>query len=294
MRIRRRPPNPSVRVAHLEYGIPHPEEQPQHILEEIVWEKEREVAASRERVSLEKLRTQVAELPPPRDFVAALKASCRRPAVIAEIKKASPSRGVIREDFDPVAIARGYAAGGASCLSVLTDRRFFQGGFDVLVQVRQVVDLPLLCKDFILTPYQLHQARAAGADAALLIAAILTDQDLAYLLKVARSLNLAVLVEVHDAEEMERALALDGVDLIGINNRDLTSFTTDLSTTERLMERFGPQIRQRGVLLVSESGLFSRDDLDRVVGAGADAVLVGEALMRQPDVTAALETLIGV
>jgi indole-3-glycerol phosphate synthase len=235
----------------------------------------------------------VAELPPPRDFVAALKASCRRPAVIAEIKKASPSRGVIREDFDPEAIARGYAAGGASCLSVLTDRRFFQGGFEVLVQVRQVVDLPLLCKDFILTPYQLHQARAAGADAALLIAAILTDQDLAYLLKVARSLNLAVLVEVHDAEEMERALALEGVDLIGINNRDLTSFTTDLSTTERLMERFGAQIRQRGVLLVSESGLFSRDDLDRVVGAGADAVLVGEALMRQPDVTAALETLIG-
>ena len=293
MRIRRRPPNPSVRVAHLEYGIPHPEEQPHHILEEIVWEKEREVAASRERVSLEKLRTQVADLPPPRDFVAALKASCRRPAVIAEIKKASPSRGVIREDFDPVAIARGYAAGGARCLSVLTDRRFFQGGFEVLVQVRQAVDLPLLCKDFILTPYQLYQARAAGADAALLIAAILTDQDLAYLLKVARSLAMAVLVEVHDAEEMERVLALKGVDLIGINNRDLTSFETDLATTERLMERFGAQIRQRGLLLVSESGLFTRHDLDRVVGAGADAVLVGEALMRQPDVSTALETLIG-
>jgi indole-3-glycerol phosphate synthase len=293
MRIRRRPPNPSVRVAHLEYGIPHPEEQPRHILEAIVWEKEREVAACRERVSLEKLRTQVAELPPPRDFVAALKASCRKPAVIAEIKKASPSRGVIREDFDPEDLARGYVAGGASCLSVLTDRPFFQGGFEVLVQVRQRVDLPLLCKDFILTPYQLYQARAAGADAALLIAAILTDQDLTYLLKVADSLHLAVLVEVHDAEEMERALALDGVDLIGINNRDLTSFETDLATTERLMERFGAQIRQRGALLVSESGLFTRHDLDRVVDAGADAVLVGEALMRQPDVTTALETLIG-
>jgi indole-3-glycerol phosphate synthase len=176
---------------------------------------------------------------------------------------------------------------------VLTDRRFVQGGFEVLVQVRQAVELPLLCKDFILTPYQLYQARAAGADAALLIAAILTDQDLAYLLKVARSLGLAVLVEVHDAEEMERALALEGVDLIGINNRDLTSFATDLATTERLMERFGARIRQRGVLLVSESGLFTRHDLDRVVGAGADAVLVGEALMRQPDVSTALETLIG-
>jgi indole-3-glycerol phosphate synthase len=155
------------------------------------------------------------------------------------------------------------------------------------------VELPLLCKDFILSPYQLYQARAAGADAALLIAAILTDQDLAYLLKVARALGLAVLVEVHDAAELERALALEGVNLIGINNRDLASFTVDLATTEQLMERFGERLRERGALLVSESGLFSRDDLDRVVSAGADAVLVGEALMRQADVTAALETLIG-
>jgi indole-3-glycerol phosphate synthase len=161
------------------------------------------------------------------------------------------------------------------------------------VEVRQVVDLPLLCKDFILSPYQLFQARAAGADAALLIAAILTDADLAYLLKVARGLGLAVLVEVHDAEEMERVLALEGVQLIGINNRDLSTFTVDLATTEQLMARFGDRIRERGILLVSESGLFDRDDLDRAVTAGADAVLVGEALMRQPDVTAALETLIG-
>jgi indole-3-glycerol phosphate synthase len=293
MEIRRRPPNPSVKVAHLEYGIPHPEEQPRHILEKIVWEKDREIAASRERVSLEQLRGQVAKLPPTRDVVAALKASCRKPAVIAEVKKASPSKGVIREDFDPVAIAKGYAAGGASCLSVLTDKTFFQGGFDVLVAVREAVDLPLLCKEFILSPYQLYQARAAGADAALLIAAILDDQDLAYLLKVARSLGLAVLVEVHDAEEMERVLRLGGVQMIGINNRDLSTFAVDLATTERLMAQFGDQIRATGALLVSESGLFSRDDLDRVQTAGADAVLVGEALMRQPDVTAALEVLIG-
>jgi indole-3-glycerol phosphate synthase len=213
--------------------------------------------------------------------------------VIAEIKKASPSKGVIREDFDPVAIARGYAAGGASCLSVLTDRQFFQGGFDVLVAVRDAVELPLLCKDFILTPYQLYQARAAGADAALLIAAILSDVDFAYLLKVARTLGLAVLVEVHDEAELERVLALEGVALIGINNRDLATFHTDLATTERLTAKFGARIRERGALLVSESGLFSRDDLDRVQGAGADAVLVGEALMRQADVTAALESLIG-
>jgi indole-3-glycerol phosphate synthase len=293
MEIRRRPPNPKVKVAFLEYAIPHADEAPRHILEEIVWAKDREVAVARERVPLEKLKQQVAELPAPRDFLAALKASCRKPAVIAEVKKASPSKGVIREDFDPEAIAKGYAAGGASCLSVLTDKPFFQGGFEVLVQVRQVVELPLLCKDFILSPYQLYQARAAGADAALLIAAILTDQDLGYLLKVARSLGLTVLVEVHDAEEMERVLALDGVQLIGINNRDLATFHTDLATTEQLTARYGDQIRAKGCLLVSESGLFSRDDLDRVHSAGADAVLVGESLMRQADVTAALETLIG-
>jgi indole-3-glycerol phosphate synthase len=292
MEIRRRPPNPKVKVAHLEYAIPHEESEPRNILEKIVWEKDREVTSARERVSLDQLKKQVAELPPTRDFLAALKAACRKPAVIAEVKKASPSKGVIREDFDPVAIAQGYAAGGASCLSVLTDKQFFQGGFEVLVQVRQVVDLPLLCKDFILSPYQLYQARAAGADAALLIAAILTDADMAYLLKVARALGLTVLVEVHDAEELERVLALEGVQLIGINNRNLANFETDLATTEQLTERYGDQLRSKGCLLVSESGLFSRDDLDRVQSAGADAVLVGESLMRQPDVTAALETLI--
>jgi indole-3-glycerol phosphate synthase len=175
---------------------------------------------------------------------------------------------------------------------VLTDRRFFQGGFEVLVAVREAVDLPLLCKDFILSPYQLVQARAAGADAALLIAAILSDQDLTYLNKVARGLGLSVLVEVHDAAELERVLALNGFPLIGINNRDLGTFTVDLATTERLMSTFGERLRQQGALLVSESGLVSRDDLDRVQGAGADAVLVGEALMRQPDVRLALETLI--
>jgi indole-3-glycerol phosphate synthase len=293
MDIRRRPPNPSVKVAHLEYGIPHPEEEPRHILEKIVWEKEREIAASRERVSLDQLKQQVAKLPPPRDFVAALRASCRKPAVIAEVKKASPSKGVIREDFDPVAIARGYAAGGASCLSVLTDKTFFQGGFEVLVAVREAVDLPLLCKEFILSPYQLYQARAVGADAALLIAAILEDSDLGYLLKVARSLGLAALVEVHDPQEMERVLRMEGVPMIGINNRDLSTFHTDLATTERLTADYGQQIVARKTLLVSESGLFKRDDLDRVLSAGADAVLVGEALMRQADVSAALETLIG-
>lgn len=292
MQIRRKPPSPKVRVSYLEYGVPLPDEKPQHILEEIVWAKDREIAIARERVPLAKLKEQVASLPAPLDFVAALKAACLKPAVIAEIKKASPSKGVIRADFDPISIAKSYVSGGASCLSVLTDKQFFQGGFDVLVQVRQVVDLPLLCKEFILSPYQLYQARAAGADAALLIVAILTDQDLAYLLKVAKGLQLAVLLEVHNSEELERALTFDGVQLIGINNRDLASFHTDLATTEELTAIYGAQIRAKGCLLVSESGLFSRDDLDRVQAAGADAVLVGEALMRQEDVELGLQNLI--
>ena len=293
MQIRRRPPNPKVKVAHLEYAIPHEEGEPRNILEKIVWEKDREVAIARERMPLEQLKAKVAALPPARAFLAALRGAAIKPAVIAEVKKASPSKGVIREDFNPVAIAKAYSAGGASCLSVLTDKSFFQGGFDVLVEVRDAVDLPLLCKDFILTPYQLYQARAAGADAALLIAAILTDQDLAYLNKVAKALGLTVLVEVHDAEELERVLNLGGFPLIGINNRDLTSFETDLATTERLMEQFASRLAEQGALLVSESGLFLRSDLDRVQTAGAGAVLVGEALMRQADVEAGLRSLIG-
>ena len=292
MEIRRRPPNPKVRVAHLEYAVPHDQEEPRNILEKIVWAKDREVDAARERVPLQKLKQQIADLPPTREFIAALRSATVKPAVIAEVKKASPSKGVIREDFDPVAIARAYAAGGASCLSVLTDKTFFQGGFEVLVEVRQAVDLPLLCKEFILSPYQLFQARAAGADAVLLIAAILSDQDLQYLRKAAASLSLDVLVEVHDATELERVLTLGGFPLIGINNRDLASFHTDLATTERLTADFGSRLREQQALLVSESGLFSRADLDRVKAAGAEAVLVGEALMRQQDVQAALTALI--
>ena len=292
MEIRRRPPNPKVQVAHLEYAIPHQESEPRNILEKIVWEKDREIEVARQRMPLAQLKARVAELPGSRDFLGALRSAPVLPAVIAEVKKASPSKGVIREDFDPVAIARSYVAGGASCLSVLTDKTFFQGGFDVLVAVREAVDVPLLCKDFILSPHQLYQARAAGADAALLIAGILTDQDLSYLQKVAAAIGLTVLVEVHDPAEMERVLALGGFPLIGINNRDLASFETDLATTEKLAEQFQDRLKEQGTLLVSESGLFVRADLDRVQSAGASAVLVGEALMRQQNVERGLRTLI--
>ena len=292
MQIRRRPPNPLVRVAHLTYTTPHPESEPRHILEKIVWAKGEELEQARQRVPLQELQQQVEHLPPTRGFRRALQQAPEPPAVIAEIKKASPSRGVIRENFDPVALAQAYAAPGPSCISVLTDQQFFQGSFAALGAVREAVPLPLLCKDFILSPYQLFQARAAGADAVLLIAAILSDQDIRYLHNVARQLGLDCLVEVHDADEMERGLAL-GMDLIGINNRDLTTFTTDLAVTRRLATVYRQALDRGDTLLVSESGLREHKDLEQVAAAGAQAVLVGEAFMRQPDVAAALRTFRG-
>ena len=292
MEIRRRPPNPSVKVASLEYSIPHEESEPRNILEKIIWEKDREVTAEKERVPLDTLKKQIAELSAPRDFIKGLRSAPVLPAVIAEVKKASPSKGLIRKDFDPCEIALAYLEGGASCISVLTDKTFFEGGFDVLEAVRRTVDLPILCKDFILTPYQLYQARAAGADAALLIAAILTNQDLTYLAKVASSIELTVLVEVHNENELQRVLSLAAFPLVGVNNRDLSTFETNLDVTERLSRKFSKELESQGVLLVSESGLFSREDLDKVQSFGARAVLVGESLMRQENLRDGVRRLI--
>lgn len=291
MEIRRRPPNPKVKVANLEYAIPHEDGEPRNILEKILWEKDREVKVSRERVPLSELKAQINNLPQTKDFLGALRQSSTSPAVIAEIKKASPSKGVIRENFDPIEIALAYKLGGATCLSVLTDKSFFQGGFEVLVQVRKTVDLPLLCKEFIIQPYQIYQARVAGADAVLLIAAILSDQDLLYLRKVAISLGLTILVEVHDSNELKRVLDLEGFPLVGINNRDLKTFNTDLRTTKEVVKEHKKRISEQEVLLVSESGLFNSADLEEVSSYGAKAVLVGESLMRQPDIGLALKKL---
>lgn len=292
MDIRRRPPNPSVKVENLEYAIPHSNGNPQNILEKIIWTKDREIELARKRVSLDQLKSKIADLPSTRDFICSLRKASRMPAVIAEIKKASPSKGVIREDFDPIDIAKSYEEGGAACLSVLTDKNFFQGGFDVLIEVRKSVDLPLLCKDFILSPYQIYQARAAGADAVLLIAAILCDQDLIYLRKVATSLDLAVLVEVHDSIELERVLNIGNFPLIGINNRDLKTFEIDLGTTYHLARTYRKKLSEQNVLLVSESGISLRKDLDSVYSAGARAVLVGESLMKQADIKLGLGQLL--
>jgi indole-3-glycerol phosphate synthase len=190
-------------------------------------------------------------------------------------------------------IGKMYQEGGANCISVLTDKKFFQGGFDVLVEVRKEIIIPILCKDFILYPYQLYQARAAGADAALLIAAILTDSDLKYLSKVAEHLGLTILVEVHDSEELERVLNINVFNLIGINNRNLKSFKTDLEVTKKLANNYANQIKENSITLVSESGLFNREDLDLVKSYGADAVLVGESLMSQEDILGGVKKLIG-
>jgi indole-3-glycerol phosphate synthase len=291
MQIRRRQPNPAINVSILRYQAAVPDAEPQHILEEIVWQKEIEVEQMRERVPLRELQKQALTAPPTRDFVAALKQGRTKPALIAEVKKASPSKGVFREDFDPVAIALSYQQGGASCLSVLTDSKFFQGSFDNLSKVRNAVDLPLLCKDFVIYPYQMYLARLRGADAVLLIAAILSDQDLQYFLKIVKSLKMAALIEVHNLEELDRVLALDGVSLIGINNRNLEDFSVDLQTTCQILAARGSQLQEKNILVVSESGLHTPEDLNLVSQSGATAVLIGESLVKQPDPELAIARL---
>jgi indole-3-glycerol phosphate synthase len=224
---------------------------------------------------------------PTRGFRDAL-ARAPRPRVVAELKRRSPSRGEIRPDFDPVGCAKSYAEAGAAALSVLTDRRYFGGELGLLDAVRGEVAVPLLRKDFVLDPYQIDEARAHGADAVLLIVRALRGDELRTLRGRAVGLGLDALVEVHDEEDLERALEA-GADLVGINNRDLASFETDLGVTERL----APRLAGRGVVVVAESGIFTHADVRRLEAAGADAVLVGEALMREPDVGRALAELRG-
>ncbi|RCJ27551.1 indole-3-glycerol phosphate synthase [Nostoc minutum NIES-26] len=291
MQIRRRSPSPAINVSILRYQVALPDAAPNNILEEIVWHKEIEVDQMREKVPLLELQKQALTAPPTRDFIAALQQGKTNPALIAEVKKASPSKGILREDFDPVAIALSYEQGGASCLSVLTDVKFFQGGFDNLAKVRATVDLPLLCKDFVIYPYQMYLARVQGADAVLLIAAILSDRDLQYFIKIANALNMAVLIEVHSLAELDRVLALDSVCLVGINNRNLEDFSVDLQTTCQLLAARGKQLQERKILVVSESGLHNSNDLSVVEKAGASAVLIGEFLVKQPDPELAIANL---
>ncbi|MEG4287089.1 indole-3-glycerol phosphate synthase TrpC [Microcoleus sp. A006_D1] len=292
LQIRRRPPSTSVSVLYLSYEIAVPDSEPRHILEEIVWQKEAEVAQKRDRTPLAELHKRLPFAPPIRDFLGALKNGKTTPAIIAEVKKASPSKGVIREDFDPVAIAQAYQQNGASCISVLTDEKFFQGSFDNLSKIRAAVELPLLCKEFIIYPYQIYLARIHGADAVLLIAAILSDKDLQYFVKIVKTLGMTALIEVHTLEELDRVLTLEGVQLIGINNRNLEDFSVSLETTSQLLASRQTEIQGKNILTVSESGIHTPEDLSQVASAGVQAVLIGESLVKHPDPGAALAGLV--
>lgn len=302
--IRRRPPHGVAKqpCGPVDFEVPVPEDNaPRNILEEIVWYKAVEVEAFRSKVPLPALIKAAQAYPEPtRDFIGAIRAAAERtgrPGLIAEVKKASPSRGVIQPNFDPVAIAKSYERGGAACLSVLTDTKFFQGSFENLGLIRGAgVGCPLLCKEFIVEPYQVYKARASGADAILLIAAVLPSSDLSYLLKVARGVGLQCLIEVHTTRELERVLRLgnelEGC-MLGINNRDLQTFKVDLRNTGEIMgSEAGREFARRGLLMAGESGIFTPADVAYVQGAGCGAILVGESIVREGNPETAVRQLL--
>ena len=259
------------------------------ILAEICTHTRAEVARRIQEQSLDEIKARAADAERPRGFARALMdaAANGRTGLIAEIKKASPSAGLIRPDFDPAAIARAYRDGGAVCLSVLTDQTYFQGSATHLRDASHAVDLPILRKDFILTDWQIYESRALGADCILLIMAALTDDEARRFEELATGLDMSVLVEIHDQAELDRALGLQAR-LIGINNRDLKTMVTDISQSERLAPQIPPER-----FVVGESGIRSYADIQRLAGAGVQGVLVGESLMRQPDIKIATQTLLG-
>ena len=259
-----------------------------NVLKKIAAYKRKEVDALKSSVTLKKMRATAGDMPPPKGFANAIIAkSSFGPALITEVKKASPSKGIIREDFDPVAIAKDFEAGGAACLSVLTDGPGFQGSNEIFKAVRAASPLPMLRKDFMLEPIQIAESRAMGADAVLIIMAMLDDKTAKRLLNEARRFGMDALVETHSAHEVRRAVAL-GAQLIGINNRNLKTFETTLDTFSKL----APKVPEDAVL-IAESGIFTADDIERLTLDGAQGFLIGESLMRQDDVKAATQTLSG-
>lgn len=258
------------------------------ILDEIFAHKSREVANRKKALPLQEVRAQADQSPEPLDFVQALRRNQGpKPALIAEVKRASPSRGLIAAEFDPLNLARLYQENGASAISVLTDERYFLGSLESLCQIAVLeLGVPLLRKDFILDPYQVYESRAAGADAILLIAACLDDTLLKDLHSLSRALGMAALVEVHTREELERVLPLLNPDLVGINNRNLHDFSVDLDTTLRLR----PMIPEE-VCVVAESGIHGEEDLERLASAHVDAILVGEALVAAADTASMVKRL---
>ena len=263
-----------------------------NVLEQIVADKREEVERAKREVPIEQIMKQAAQSDAPRNFFAAVTRPKKRLRVIAEIKRASPSAGLIRPDFDLVEIARAYQENGAAAISCLTDGKYFQGELSYINRIKQAVSLPVLRKDFIIDPYQIHEARAAGADAVLLIAECLEEAQLVDLLILATELKMTTLVEVYDVQNLLKVRPHIGFPhpqytLLGINNRDLTTMTTDLNHTLRLLEMV-----ENTDIVISESGIRSRRDLDRLMAADVYRVLVGEHLMKQPDVGAALRALI--
>lgn len=256
------------------------------ILDTIIEHKLKELKSQQSQVPLSTLKSKVNSLEPTKDFLSAI-AHPDSINLIAEVKKKSPSKGIIREDFDPVVIAKTYAEYGASAVSVLTDEHFFDGSLNYLSSIREVVNLPLLRKDFTIDPYHIYQARVAGADAILLIVAALTPDQIKEYLDIANSLSLASLVEVHTQEELEIALEANA-EIIGINNRDLRTFYTSLATTFKLRASIPD-----GKVIVSESGIYTREDVDSLQNVGVNAILVGESLMRSHDIGEKVLELIG-
>ncbi|XP_057522252.1 indole-3-glycerol phosphate synthase, chloroplastic-like [Amaranthus tricolor] len=300
IKIRRRPPTapPSGYEGPIDVSTQDISNTPLDVLEEIIWYKDFEVSQFKEKHPFDALEKAVDDAPPTRDFVGALRAAYQRtggPGLIAEVKKASPSRGILRADFNPVDIAKAYEKGGAACLSVLTDAKFFQGGFENLEAIRNAgVKCPLLCKEFIVDAWQIYYARTKGADAVLLIAAVLTDQEIKQFLAICKKLGLAALVEVHDETEMDRMLGIEGIELIGINNRDLGTFKVDIGNTKMLLDRRRLDIlNEKNIIVVGESGLFTPADISFVQDAGVRAVLVGESLVKQDDPAKGIANLFG-
>jgi len=264
----------------------------QPIIREIVWQKKQEVRQLHQQMSLASLQRQLTAAPTVRDFLTALQQNSYKPSLIAEIQKASPNRGIIRADFDAVAIAKAYQRGGAACLSIVTDSPFFHGSWEILATIRQRVPLPILCKDFIIDPCQIYLARAAGADAILLIAAILTDREIQDFLRIIHYLGMNALIAVHSLGELDRILKLDDIRLIEINNQSLEDLTTDITTTQNLLAARRSQLQDLGITVISESGIYTHSDLSIIAQAGANAVIVGESLIKEEDIEMAVHHLL--
>ncbi|MFL0604650.1 MULTISPECIES: indole-3-glycerol phosphate synthase TrpC [Cylindrospermopsis] len=262
------------------------------IIREIIWHKKLEITQIQQEMSLASLQRQLTAAPSVRDFFTALQQNIYKPSLIAEVKRIFSSENILSSDFDALSIAKSYERTGAACISVVTDQKFFHGGFDQLRIVRHKVTLPILCKDFVLDPCQIYLARAAGADAILLIAAILTDQQINNLLRVIHYLGMNAVVEVHNLMELDRVIRLEDVRIIAINNRSLEDLTVNINTTLELMAARKSHLHNLGILVVSESGIETSQDLSLMANVGVSGVLIGDCLLREENLEDAVKELL--